>query len=129
MRKFILLLLFFPLISSCSNDNDDAPCPCEFTLSNRTGIETESYYSETTVSMPNPCDSYLDQYVDSVNILYENDGTFENPVKGLNQVGDRRTASILFTSDYLNALNSGVGSTISPGGGANDQTVEEYNCN
>ena len=89
MRKLIIILLFIPLISSCSNDNDDDPCPCAFTLSSVSGIETENYYYETTVSMPDPCDSYLDQYVDSVNILYENDGTFENPVKGLNQVGDR----------------------------------------
>ena len=129
MRKLIIILLFIPLISSCSNDNDDDPCPCAFTLSNRTGIETESYYSETIVSMPNPCDSYLDQYVNSVNQLYENDGTFENPVKGLNQVGNRRTASILFTSVYLNALNSGVGSTFLPGGGQSEHTVEEYSCN
>ena len=128
MRKLIIILLFIPLISSCSNDNDD-PCPCAFTLSSVSGIETENYYYETTVSMPNPCDSYLDQYVDSVNQLYENDGTFENPVKGLNRVGGQRTASILFTSVYLNALNSGVGSTFLPGGGQNEKTVEEYNCN
>ena len=37
-------------------------------------------------------------YMLTLNQLYENDGTFENPVKGLNQVGNRRTASILFTS-------------------------------
>ena len=129
MKKLITILLFVPLISSCSNDNDDDPCPCAFTLSSVSGIETENYYSETTVSMPNPCDSYLDQYVDSVNILYENDGTFENPVKGLNQVGGRRTASILFTSVYLNALNSGVGSTFLPGGGQSEHTVQEYDCN
>jgi len=129
MRKLIIILLFIPLISSCSNDNDDDPCPCNFTLSSVSGIETENYYAETTVSMPNPCDSYLDQDVDSINQLYENDGTFENPVKGLNQVGNRRTASILFTSVYLNALNSGVGSTFLPGGGASEKTVEEYNCN
>ena len=90
---------------------------------------TRTGYAETTVSMPNSCDSYLDQYVDSINQLYENDGTFENPVKGLNQVGNRRTASILFTSVYLNALNSGVGSTFLPGGGQSEQTVQEYNCN
>ena len=129
MRKLIIILLFIPLISSCSNDNDGDPCPCNFTLSSVSGIETENYYAETTVSMPNPCDSYLDQYVDSINQLYENDGTFENPVKGLNQVGNRRTASILFTSVYLNALNSGVGSTFLPGGGQSEQTVQEYNCN
>ena len=129
MRKLIIILLFIPLISSCSNDNDDDPCPCAFTLSSVSGIETENYYVEITVSMPNPCDSYLDQYVDSITQLYENDGTFENPVKGLNQVGNRRTASILFTSVYLNALNSGVGSTFLPGGGASEKTVEEYNCN
>ena len=129
MRKLIIILLFIPLISSCSNDNDDDPCPCNFTLSSVSGIETENYYLETTVSMPNPCDSYLDQYIDWVTQLYENDGTYLNPVKGINQVGGRRIASALFTSDYLNALNSGVGSTISRGGGANDQTVEEYDCN
>ena len=129
MRKLIIILLFIPIISSCSNDNDDDPCPCAFTLSSVSGIETENYYVEITVSMPNPCDSYLDQYVDSITQLYENDGTFENPVKGLNQVGNRRTASILFTSVYLNALNSGVGSTFLPGGGQSEHTVQEYNCN
>lgn len=129
MRKLITILLFISLISSCSNDNDDDPCPCEFSLSSVSGIETENYYLETIVSMPNPCDSYLNQSVDATTQLYENDGTFENPVKGLNRVGGLRTLSILFTSDYLNALDSGVGSTISPGGGANDYTLEEYNCN
>lgn len=129
MRKLILISLFTSIISSCSNDDNGDPCPCEFTLSSRTGIENDSYYAETIVSMPNPCDSYLDQYIDWVTQLYENDGTYLNPVKGINQVGGRRIASSLFTSDYLNALNSGVGSTISPGGGANDQTVEEYDCN
>jgi hypothetical protein len=79
--------------------------------------------------MPNPCASYLNQSVDATTQLYDNDGTYLNPVKGLNRAGGLRTLSILFTSDYLNALNSGVGSTISPGGGANDQIVEEYNCN
>ena len=63
MRKLIIILLFIQLISSCSNDNDDDPCPCAFTLSNRTGIETDRYSSETIVSMPNPCDYYCAQYV------------------------------------------------------------------
>ena len=133
MRKLIIILLFIPLISSCSNDNDDDPCPCAFTLSSVSGIETENYYSETTVSMPNPCDSYLDQNIDVVTQLYENDGTFENPVKGLNRIGPQRTASILFSRDYLTALNrmniGGVGSTFFPGGGSGEYTVQEYNCN
>ena len=79
--------------------------------------------------MPNPCDSYLGQNVDQVVQLYENDGTYQNPVKGpILQDSPQRTGSPLFTSKYLNALNSGVGSIISHGGGRNDETVEEYNC-
>ena len=130
MKKLLLITsIFISLISSCSNDNGDDPCPCEFTLSSVTGRENNSYYAETLVSMPNPCDSYLDQYVDQVVQLYENDGTYQNPVKGpILQDSPQRTASILFTSKYLNALNSGVGSIISYGGGRNDETVEEYNC-
>ena len=130
MKKLLLITsIFVSLTSSCSNDNDNDPCPCEFTLYSVTGIENNSYYAETLVSMPNPCDSYLDQYVDEVVQLYENDGTYKNPVKGLNRVGQQRTASILFTSKYLNALNSGVGSIISYSSGRNDETIKEYNCN
>jgi len=130
MKKLILITsIFISLTSSCSNDDDDDPCPCEFTLYSVTGVENNSYYAETLVSMPNPCDSYLDQYVDEVVQLYENDGTYQNPVKGLNPVGQQRTASTLFTSKYLNALNSGVGSIISHGGVRNDETIKEYNCN
>ena len=129
MKKLLLITsIFISLISSCSNDNGDDPCPCEFTLSSVSGVENNSHYAETIVSMPNPCDSYLGQNVDMVVQLYENDGTYQNPVKGLNRVGQQRTASPLFTSTYLNALNSGVGSIISHGGGRNDETVEEYNC-
>ena len=103
MRKLILISLFTSIISSCSNDDNGDPCPCEFTLSSRTGIENNSYYAETIVSMPNPCDSYLGHNIDTVLQLYNNDGSFENPVKGTNRVGGQRTGSILFTRDYLTA--------------------------
>ena len=131
MKKLLLITsIFISLISSCSNNNDDDPCPCEFILSSRTGTEANiSYYAETIVSMPNPCDSYLGQNVDMAFQLYENDGTFQNPVKGLILNIPRRTGSIPFTSIYLNALNSGVGSTFSPDGGQINYTVQEYNCN
>ena len=130
MRKLILISLFTSIISSCSNDDNGDPCACKFTLSSRTGIENDSYYAETIVSMPNPCDSYLGQNIDTSFQLYENDGTFENPVKGPNRVGPQRTGSILFTRDYLTALNRlniGVGSTFSID--AIEYTVQEYNCN
>ena len=130
MRKLILISIFISIISSCSNDDNVDPCPCEFTLSSRTGVQNNSYYAETIVSMPNPCDSYLGQNVDTVLQLYENDGSFENPVKGTNRVGRQRTGSILFTRDYLTALNRlniGVGSTFSID--AIEYTVQEYNCN
>ena len=130
MRTLIIISLFIQVFSSCSNDNDDDPCPCEFTLSSRTGVQNNSYYAETIVSMPNPCDSYLGQNVDTVLQLYENDGSFENPVKGTNRVGGQRTGSILFTRDYLTALNRlniGVGSTFSID--AIEYAVQEYNCN
>ena len=131
MKKLLLITsIFISLILSCSNDNGDDPCPCEFTLSSRTGVQNNSYYAETIVSMPNPCDSYLGQNVDTVLQLYENDGSFENPVKGTNRVGGQRTGSILFTRDYLTALNRlniGVGSTFSID--AIVYTVQEYNCN
>ena len=52
-----------------------------------------------------------------------------NPIKGINRAGSPRTGTILFTSNYLNALNSGIGSIISHGGIQNDETVVEYNCN
>ena len=131
MKKLLLITsIFISLISSCSNDNGDDPCPCEFTLSSVTGRENNSYYAETLVSMPNPCDSYLGQNVDMVVQLYENDGTYQNPVKGpILPDSPQRTASILFTSKYLNALNSGVGSKFSPDGGIINYTVQEYNCN
>ena len=55
MKKLLLITsIFISLISSCSNDNGDDPCPCEFTLSSVTGRENNSYYAETLVSMPNP---------------------------------------------------------------------------
>ena len=130
MRTLIIISLFIQVFSSCSNDTDEDPCPCEFTLSSRTGVQNNSYYAETIVSMPNPCDSYLGQNVDTVLQLYENDGSFENPVKGTNRVGGQRTGSILFTRDYLTALNRlniGVGSTFSID--AIEYTVQEYNCN
>ena len=132
MKKLLLITpIFISLISSCSNNNDDDPCPCEFILSSRTGTEANiSYYAETIVSMPNPCDSYLGQNVDMAFQLYENDGTFENPLKGPNRVGPQRTGSILFTRYYLTALNRlniGVGSTFSID--AIEYTVQEYNCN
>ena len=129
MRKLILISVFISIISSCSNDDNVDPCPCEFKLSQVTGLENNSYYLETLVSLPNPCDSYLDQNIDLVTQLYENDGTYQNPIKGINRAGSPRTGTILFTSNYLNALNSGIGSIISHGGIQNDETVVEYNCN
>ena len=129
MRKLLVISLFISIISSCSNDDNGDPCPCEFTLSQVTGLENNSYYLETLASLPNPCDSYLDQNIDLVTQLYENDGTYQNPIKGINRVGFQRTGTILFTSNYLNALNSGVGSIISHSGSQNDETVVEYNCN
>ena len=117
MRKLLLILLFISIILSCSSDDNVDPCPCEFTLSQVSGVENNSFYLETLASMPNPCDSY------------ENDGTYQNPIKGINKVGSQRSGIILFTSNYLNALNSGVGSIISHGGSRNDETVVEYNCN
>ena len=101
-----------------------------FTLSSRTGVQNNSYYAETIVSTPNPCDSYLGHNIDTVLQLYDNDGSFENPVKGTNRVGGQRTGSVLFTRDYLTALNRlniGVGSTFSID--AIVYTVQEYNCN
>ena len=130
MRTLIIISLFIQVFSSCSNDNDDEPCPCDFTLSSCTGVQNNSYYAETIVSMPNPCDSYLGQNIDTVLQLYQNDGSFENPVKGTNRVGGQRTGSILFTRDYmtaLNRLNIGIGSTFSID--AIVYTVQEYNCN
>ncbi len=103
MRTLIIILLYIQVFSSCSNDNDDDPCPCEFTLSSPTGVQNNSYYAETIVSMPNPWDSYLGQNIDIVLQLYENDGSFENPLKGTNRVGGQRTGNILFTRDYLTA--------------------------
>ena len=129
MKKLILISIFTSIISSCSNDDNVDPCPCEFKLSQVTGLENNSYYLETLVSLPNPCDSYLDQNIDFVTQLYENDGTYQNPIKGINRAGSPRTGTILFTSNYLNALNSGIGSIISHGGIQNDETVVEYNCN
>ena len=129
MRKLLLILLFISIILSCSSDENVDPCPCEFTLSQVSGVENNSFYLETLASMPNPCDSYLDQNIDFVTQLYENDGTYQNPIKGINKVGSQRSGIILFTSNYLNALNSGVGSIISHGGSRNDETVVEYNCN
>tara|TARA_B100002019_G_C20890570_1_gene413225 strand:- start:257 stop:424 length:168 start_codon:yes stop_codon:yes gene_type:complete len=54
----------------------------------------------------------------------------ENPVKGNNRVGGQRTGSVLFTRNYLTALNRlniGVGSTFSID--AIVYAVQEYNCN
>ena len=127
MKKLILISIFISIIPSCSNDDNVDPCPCEFTLSQVTGLENNSYYLETLASLPNPCDSYLNQNIDLVTQLYENDGTYQNPIKG-NRAGTPRTGTILFTSNYLNALNSGIGSIISHGGIQNDETVVEYNC-
>ena len=130
MRTLIIISLFIQVFSSCWNDNDDDPCPWEFTLSSRTGVQNNSYYAETIVSTPNPCDSYLGHNIDTVLQLYDNDGSFENPVKGTNRVGGQRTGSVLFTRDYLTALNRlniGVGSTFSID--AIVYTVQEYNCN
>ena len=130
MKKLLLfsvLLLAFAC-SKKDEQKDVDSCPCEFTLSQVTGNENNSYYLETLASLPNPCDSYLDQNIDLVTQLYENDGTYQNPIKGINRAGSPRTGTILFTSNYLNALESGIGSIISHGGSQNDETVVEYNC-
>ena len=42
MRKLILISLFTSIISSCSNDDNGDPCPCEFTLSSRTGNSVQN---------------------------------------------------------------------------------------
>ena len=99
MRKLILISLFTSIISSCSNDNGDDPCPCVFTLSSVSGVENNSYYAETIVSMPNPCDSYLGQNIDTSFQLYENDGTFENPLKG--PIDLTKGLEVYYLHDYL----------------------------
>jgi len=66
IRTLIKILIFIKVFSSCSNDND--PCPCEFIFS-PIGLQNNSYYGETIVSMPNPYDSYLGQNIYGISTL------------------------------------------------------------